>query len=435
MKQRTIKQETAVSGKGLFGGVEASVRFFPAKENTGIVFVRTDTPVPVKIPALISSLTEKERRTALGKGDVSISTTEHCLATVYALGIDNLIIEVAGPELPGLDGSAKGFYDLLKAAGIKELDSEAVVYRITEPVSITEGDMSIYALPSTEDSFKVSFELDYNETGAIGRQYFSVTLDPDSFEKEIAFARTFLLEEEAEYFRKQGLGTHLTPDEILVVGKNGPLGANEFRVQNECVRHKVLDIIGDLALTGVRLQGKIVASKSGHRLNQKLARKITDLNEKEQRKKKRGNDALLDIRKIQRILPHRYPFLLVDKIIEIVNDTSIVGVKNVTFNELFFQGHFPTNPIMPGVLIVEAMAQVSGLLFAQKLENTGKLAVLTTMNDVKIRRSVVPGDQLILFSEADKVRRRSAQCKCMAKVDGELAAEATLKFMLIDDDV
>ena len=434
MNQKTIEKEVTISGKGLFGGVDANVRFLPTTADTGIVFVRTDTPVPVKIPATVESLTEANRRTALGKGDVTISTTEHCLAAVYALGIDNLVIEVEGPELPGLDGSAAQYYNLLKEAGIADLGKEADVFVVTDPICVSDGEMSIYALPDAEGKYTVSFDLDYEEVEPIGKQLFSCEITPEMFIEQVAPARTFLLEQEAVQFKEMGIGSHLTPEDVLVIGDDGPLN-NSFRFDDECVRHKVLDIVGDLALAGVRINGKIFATRSGHNLNQQLAQRISELNKKQQRKKKRGTDALLDIRNIQRILPHRYPFLLVDKIIDIENDTSIVGVKNVTFNELFFQGHFPTNPIMPGVLIVEAMAQVSGLLFSQKLENTGKLAVLMTMNDVKIRRSVVPGDQLILLAEADKVRRRSAQCRCKAKVDGELAAEAVLKFMLIDDDV
>ncbi|AQQ08557.1 UDP-3-O-[3-hydroxymyristoyl] N-acetylglucosamine deacetylase [Sedimentisphaera cyanobacteriorum] len=434
MKQKTIKNEASLSGKGLFSGSPVEVKFVPAQADTGIVFVRTDNPSPTKIPAHVSSLIETSRRTALGKGEVTISTTEHCLAAVYALGIDNLVIEVAGPELPGLDGSAAFYVEALKNAGIKQLAKDVNEFIVTEPIGIVEDDASIYALPGAEGKYTVSFDLNYNQVDAIGKQLFSYEVSPESFEKEIAPARTFLLEKEAVEFQKNGIGSHLSPEDVLVIGEDGPI-SNEFRFEDECVRHKVLDIIGDLVLAGVRIKGKIVAARSGHELNRKLAAKISELSRKQQRKKKRGTDALLDIRNIQRILPHRYPFLLVDKIIDIEHDSKIVGVKNVTFNELFFQGHFPSNPIMPGVLIVEALAQVSGLLFAQKLENTGKLAVLMTMNDVKIRRSVVPGDQIVLLAETEKVRRRSAQCRCQAKVDGKIAAEAVLKFMLIDDDV
>jgi UDP-3-O-[3-hydroxymyristoyl] N-acetylglucosamine deacetylase/3-hydroxyacyl-[acyl-carrier-protein] dehydratase len=433
-KQTTIKKEARVDGKGLFSGLHADVIFKPAAEDTGIVFVRTDTQVPVKIPALISSLVEKNRRTALGKGDITVETTEHCLAAVRALEIDNIIIEVSGPEMPGLDGSSSQYFHLLREAGVTVLDAERDTFSITEPIGVHEGDASIYALPGSSDYLSITYDLDYTKHGGIGRQMYSFDLNTEVFENELADARTFLLEQEARQFQAMGIGTHLGPEEILVVGDDGPIN-NSYRYPDECVRHKILDLIGDITLAGMPVTGKIVANKSGHSLNQRLARKLADQIRKQQRIKKTGSDALLDIRRIQRILPHRYPFLLVDKIIEITNENRIVGIKNVTFNELFFQGHFPSSPIMPGVLIVEAMAQVSGLLFSQKLENTGKLAVLFTMDGVKIRRSVVPGDQVVLIAESEKVRPRSAQCRCCAKVDNNVVAEATLKFMLIDDDV
>lgn len=433
-KQTTIEFEVSVEGKGLFSGVYSKVVFKPAKENVGIVFVRTDTAQPVKITALISSLVEKNRRTALGKGDVTIETTEHCLAAVRALEIDNIIIEVAGPEMPGLDGSSAKYFQVLKEAKVVVLEAEREVFAINEAIGVTEDDASIYALPGSPNYLSITYDLDYTKHGGIGRQMYSFDMSPDVFEHDLASARTFLLESEAKQFQAMGIGTHLGPEEILVINDRGPI-KNSYRFPDECVRHKIVDLIGDIVLAGMPITGKIVANKSGHSLNQKLARKLSEQIRKHQRIKKSGTDALLDIRRIQRILPHRYPFLLVDKIVEIQNDTKIVGIKNVTFNELFFQGHFPTSPIMPGVLIVEAMAQVSGLLFSQKLENTGKLAVLFTMDGVKIRKSVVPGDQLKLIAETDKVRPRSAQCKCCAMVNDNIVAEATLKFMLIDDEV
>ena len=433
-KQTTIKQDVSVAGKGLFSGKYAEVIFKPAKSDTGIIFVRTDTPVPVKIPALISSLVEKNRRTALGKGDATIETTEHCLAAVRAIGIDNVIIEVSGSELPGLDGSSSEYFSILQSAGLVELESEQDTFAITEPIGVHEGDASIYALPGSTEYLSITYDLDYTKHQGIGRQMYSVDLNTEVFTRELADARTFLLEEEARQFQAMGIGTHLGPEEILVIGAEGPI-ENKYRYHDECVRHKIIDLIGDMVLAGMPIAGKIVANKSGHSLNQRLVAKLAEQIRKQQRLKKSGTDALLDIRRIQKILPHRYPFLLVDKIVEIIDEKKIIGIKNVTFNEIFFQGHFPSSPIMPGVLIVEALAQVSGLLFSQTLENTGKLAVLFTMDGVKIRRSVVPGDQLILIAQSEKVRPRSAQCSCIAKVNENIVAEATLKFMLIDDDV
>jgi UDP-3-O-[3-hydroxymyristoyl] N-acetylglucosamine deacetylase/3-hydroxyacyl-[acyl-carrier-protein] dehydratase len=231
-----------------------------------------------------------------------------------------------------------------------------------------------------------------------------------------------------------GLGTHLGPKDILVISSDGPI-KNTFRWPDECVRHKVVDLIGDLRLAGRPIIGRVVAYKTGHSLNQKLVKQLVETTLRHEHRQALSAKPLLDIKRIQKILPHRYPFLLVDKVIEIEGSHRIRCVKNVTFNEQFFQGHFPSSPVMPGVLIVEALAQASGLLFAQTLEHTGKLAVLLTMDAVKIRKSVVPGDQLILIAEADKVRSRAAKCNCTAMVGDEVVAEAQLKFMLVDDEV
>lgn len=432
--QKTIKSEARVSGKGLFSGKDVKVVFRGGQVDTGVVFVRTDLAEPVTIPAIAENIAERDRRSALKSGSVTIETPEHCLAAISALGIDNLEIEIDGGELPGLDGSSDEFFKVLSKAGIVEQQGNRRELVITEPISLIEGDSSIYALPYETDCLNITYDLDYTQHTGIGRQLFSCSLSTPYFGRELSMARTFCLEAEARQMQAHGIGTHLTPKEILVINSDGPI-KNSFRFADECVRHKVVDLIGDLMLVGRPVIGRIVAYKSGHSLNQKLARELVKMAKKADDQETIGNEALLDIRKIQRILPHRYPFLLVDKVVEVIGDKHIRGIKNVTFNEQFFQGHFPGTPIMPGVLIIEALAQVSGLLFAQKLEHTGKLAVLLTMDKVKIRRSVVPGDQLILLAEAVKVRGRSAMCKCKAMVGDEVAAEAILKFMLVDDEV
>ena len=417
----------------MFSGVDSRVRFVPAEIDTGVVFVRTDIDEPVRIEANIKNVTERTRRTALRKGQISIETTEHCMAAVYALEIDNLIIEVSAPEMPGFDGGSLDYFKALKKCGYTEQQKPRKEFAITEPVVINEAGASIYALPCEGQSLEITYDMDYTKHTGIGRQLLTCTLTTEYFENYLAPARTFLLEAEAKQFQSHGVGTHLSPRDILVISSDGPI-KNSFRFPDECVRHKIVDLIGDISLVGRRIIGRIVAYKSGHTLNQKLAAKLLEMAQRHDRIGKAGTDALLDIRRIQRILPHRYPFLLVDKVIEIDGDKAIKGIKNVTFNEQFFQGHFPGTPIMPGVLILEAMAQVSGLLFAQKLEHTGKLAVLLGMDGVKIRKSVVPGDQLVLTSETVRVRSRMAICKCQALVSGVLAAEAQIMFMLVDDD-
>jgi UDP-3-O-[3-hydroxymyristoyl] N-acetylglucosamine deacetylase/3-hydroxyacyl-[acyl-carrier-protein] dehydratase len=256
---------------------------------------------------------------------------------------------------------------------------------------------------------------------------------PDDFVSQLAPARTFVFKHEADELRARGLGSHLSPKELLVIAEDGPI-ENSFRFADECARHKVLDLLGDLYLVGRPIRGRIFAHKSGHSLNHMLAKRLLEQEEATDRASLVKRDAVLDIRRIQRILPHRYPMLLVDRVLEVEGDHRAVGVKNVTFNDIFFQGHYPGQPIMPGVLIVEALAQLGGILLSQKLEHTGKLAVLLSMDKVKMRHPVTPGDQLILEAVTVRVKSRTGHVRCKAFVGEKLACEADIKFMLVDSE-
>ncbi|MCP4250237.1 MAG: 3-hydroxyacyl-ACP dehydratase FabZ, partial [bacterium] len=315
-----------------------------------------------------------------------------------------------------------------------EQDRDREPFLITETVRVVDGDCELVALPPMSAEAKgmeIFYDLDYGTSGPIGRQAFRVSLAPETFVREIAPARTFVTKQEADHLLASGLGTHLTYEDILVFGEDGPI-ENALRFPDECVRHKILDLIGDLYLLGRPIVGRIYARKSGHSLNHELVRAfIRQIRRTEQA------DLLtvapkLDVRTIQRTLPHRYPFLMVDRIVELQGSRRAVGLKNVTINEEFFQGHYPGQPIMPGVLIIEAMAQMGGILLSQELEHKGRVAVLLSLDKVKFRRQVSPGDQLILIAETIRVKARTGHVKTTAKVGEELVAEAVIKFMLTD---
>lgn len=429
--QQTIEKPAEIQGRGLFTGEEVSLRFKPAPPDTGVVFVRTDAAKPSRIQAHVSNVTKRARRTSLKNGTLSIETVEHCLAAVYGLGIDNLEIELNGGELPGGDGSSQCFVDALKGAGIHKQEASCDALVIQDTIRVSDGDAELIAVPTKSDALEVLYDLDYGPASPIPRQILAITLSAESFCGEIAAARTFLLEEEARQFQAAGLGKHLSYSDVVVIGTNGVI-ENELRFPDECVRHKILDLIGDLYLASKPVRGKIIARKSGHALNHELVRRLLEAIEQQGRRAKLSSTAAIDARQLHRILPHRYPFLLIDRVVEITGDRRAVGIKNVSINEPFFQGHYPSQPIMPGVLIIEAMAQLAGILLSQKLEHAGKVAVLLSMDHVKFRRPVLPGDQLVLEVETLRVKARTGHVRCSATVDDTIVSQAEIKFMLVD---
>jgi UDP-3-O-[3-hydroxymyristoyl] N-acetylglucosamine deacetylase/3-hydroxyacyl-[acyl-carrier-protein] dehydratase len=395
------------------------------------VFLRPSDDGPVSIPCNVSKVAQRPHRTTLSDGTACVETVEHVLAAVKGMDVDNLIIEVSAEETPSIDGSALIFAEALQRAGLVEQEVEKRVYVIDQPISVSEGEALLAALPGPTDCLDILFDLDYPAVPGIGRQVLSFRLGRDDFLGQLAPARTFALEQEARRLQEQGLCTHLTVKDILVMGSSGPID-NTMRFPDELVRHKVCDLIGDLALLGRPVYGRIVAYRSGHDLNHALVRKLAAAMASRSRTVGVAGEPVMDIRRIMRVLPHRYPFLMVDRILQIDGDQRAVGVKNVSINEPFFQGHWPGQPVMPGVMILEAMAQLSGILLSQRLEHTGKIAVLLSLDRVKMRRLVRPGDQLILESEAIRVHARTGHCRCRAMVGDELAAEAEIKFMLVD---
>jgi UDP-3-O-[3-hydroxymyristoyl] N-acetylglucosamine deacetylase/3-hydroxyacyl-[acyl-carrier-protein] dehydratase len=431
-RQRTIGKEVSFSGPGLFSGETATLTLQPAEAGSGITFVREQDGKTATIPAHVANVLKRPRRTCLRNGTLFVETIEHCMAALSGMGIDNAVVKVSGGkvgELPAGDGSSKPFVEMVQEAGVKEQDAALEPLIIRRPVQVTRGDSSLAALPGPTDRLEVVY--DFEAGPPVGRQTVKFTLGDDDFASQLAPARTFVFEQEALELRNRGLGTHLTPREVLVISPNGPI-ENSFRFADECARHKVLDLIGDIYLVGRPIRGLIVARKSGHELNHVLARRLLEQEEVQGRQALLKRDAVLDIRDIQRILPHRYPMLMVDRVLEVQGDQKAIGIKNVTFNDIFFQGHYPNTPIMPGVLIVEAMAQLGGLLLSRKLEHTGKLAVLLSMDKVKMRHPVVPGDQLILEAITVRVKSRTGHVRCKAFVGDKMAAEADIKFMLVD---
>ena len=431
--QQTIRQPATLQGRGLFHGEHASLTFKPAPTNEGVVFVRKDQG-GVSIPALIDHVVKRARRTTLKNGEVTIDTCEHCLSALAGLGIDNVIVEVEGPEVPALDGSARPFLDALQRAGIEQTDTERRRLVVQEPVMVRQRDAVACAMPSDGPGSELVYDLDYGHQCPIPRQMQVFDFNQDDYANEIAPSRTFVLEAEAKQLRQHGIGTHLAPEDVLVIGEDGPIGDNAMRFADEPVRHKMLDLIGDLYLLGGPFQGRINAYKSGHALNHKLVRELLKQQRATEQHELAVHRNVMDIRKLFRMMPHRYPMLLVDRVIELDGDRRALGVKNVTINEPFFQGHYPGTPIMPGVLVVESMAQLSGVLIGQSLQHTGKLPVLLSLERVKLRKPVTPGDQLILEAESVKVRSRIAHMRCRAYVADEAAAEAEVRFMLVDDD-
>lgn len=430
-QQCTVKGAASVSGLGLFTAAEVRATIHPAQAGTGIRFRRVDLESNPEIPATVEHVVEAPRRTVLRAGDASIETVEHCMGALAGLGIDNAIIDVNGPELPACDGSASAFVDAIRAAGILEQDAPRDPIVISEPITVRDGESTLAALPSESATMELMYILDYGAGSPLGRQVDSFSLDDGTFADRIAPARTFSTAHEARAARQMGLFKHVSPRDMLVIDENGPVD-NAYRFENEPVRHKLLDMLGDLTLLGRPMHGRLVGFRSGHSLNHKLARAIIESTRRGAHQIREMADPAMEIGSIMRLLPHRYPMILIDRVIEIEGDTRAVGVKNVTINEPFFQGHYPGTPIMPGVLIVEAMCQLAGLMLSHKLERTGKIAVLLSMDKVRLRRPVTPGDQLVIETEALKAGARYGDVQCRGYVSGVLVAEARVKFMMVD---
>ena len=426
--QRTIAGEARVRGISFLEGRDVEVRFLPAGPDAGIAFLRSDLPDRPTVPAHVRHVIPRRRRTTIQRGPAVVEMVEHVMAALAGLRVDNCLVEIDGPETPGCDGSSRAFADALAGAGFVEQDAPRDVLVIDRPVTVREGDSILTAFPGASGHLVLAYQLDYGPKSPIGRQSVFVDVVPDSFRDELAASRTFLLQDEADALRKAGIGSRTTERDLLIFGEHGVIG-NELRFPDECARHKTLDLLGDLALAGKDLSGHVIAHRSGHSLNAELARKLLELAGPD--RSHPDEVPVLEIGAILRALPHRYPFLLVDRVVALEPGRRIVALKNVSYNEPFFQGHWPGRPIMPGVLIVEAMAQAAGVLIGLGAEE-GREALLASLDGVKLRRPVVPGDQLRIEVGHVRAKGRAVQVKAVARVGDRVVAEAKIRFMVID---
>jgi len=457
-KQKTIQKEVSLEGVGLHTGNKVKMTFKPAPENTGFVFVRTDLEGNPQIEALAQYVTATQRGTNLEKNGVTINTSEHVLAAAVGMDIDNLFIELNASEPPIMDGSSRFFVEAIEKAGIKEQEANVEEYIVTENISFKDEETGSEIMIIPSNKYSISTMVDF-DTNILGTQNATLKNIAD-FKKEIADARTFSFLHEIEMLLDNDLIkggdlnnaivyvdkelSHETMQKLknafhkdhLSVKPNGILDNLTLHWPNEAARHKLLDVIGDLALVGTRLRGKVIATKPGHKTNTAFAKKLATHIKQEKRnnvpKFDLSKKPLMDIHQIMDILPHRPPFLLIDKILEL-SDTHVVGSKNVTMNEPFFVGHFPGAPVMPGVLQIEAMAQCGGVLVLSTVPDPENyLTYFMKMDNVRFKQKVLPGDTLIFKAELiSPIRRGICHMQAYGYANNRLVVEAQLMAQIV----
>jgi UDP-3-O-[3-hydroxymyristoyl] N-acetylglucosamine deacetylase/3-hydroxyacyl-[acyl-carrier-protein] dehydratase len=429
-KQRTIKTPVCLTGVGVHTGSKTRLVFKPAPVDTGVKFVRTDLPGSPEVAALACNVSDIRRGTTIARGGAEVHTVEHVLSAIRGCGLDNVAVELDANEPPVGDGSAFAYVRMIRSAGIEEQDAPRRELVVREPVWVSKDNAAIAVIPAPQ--FRISYTMDFKHP-TLPAQFVSFLLDEETFEREIAPGRTFCFYHEIEYLVSQGLIKGGSLENAVVIGDGVIYSKERLRFPDEFARHKVLDIIGDLCLVGRHVRAHVIAMRSGHELNVEIARKLAAVAARDERRApaRHTEGTVMDINEIRRILPHRFPFLLVDRIVEVKGKEKIVGLKNVTANEPFFSGHFPQQPVMPGVLIVEALAQTAGVLMINTPENLGKLAFFMGIENAKFRKPVIPGDQLRLEVEVIRWKTKTGKVRGVAYVDGKVAAEAVLTFTFI----
>jgi UDP-3-O-[3-hydroxymyristoyl] N-acetylglucosamine deacetylase / 3-hydroxyacyl-[acyl-carrier-protein] dehydratase len=431
--EHTLASSATLEGTSLHTGEKVSLTIKPAPEGYGFKFRRIDLPDQPFIEADVSKVQTVERATTLAEGSVKVHTVEHVISALTGMGVDNALIEMDANEPPIGDGSSRPFVELIKQAGIISQTCPRKTWEIREPIYMETKDGSIITIVPCK-----TFRISVTNVGPEGRftQFFSTDVTPETYEKEIAPARTFVYYEDVKPLLDKGLIKGGSLENAVVVRGTEVMSKEALRFPNEFARHKALDIIGDLMLSGKRFHGHIIAVKPGHGPNTQMATLL-----KKEYNRMRSlmppfnipkGEAVLDINDLLKILPHRYPFLMVDRVIDFVGEQKCTGVKNVTINEPYFTGHFPGHPIMPGVLQLEAMAQVSSILMLRKPENAGKIGYFMSADKVKWRRPVLPGDTLIIEAEIIKMRGAIGQTSARCLVNGEVVSEGELKFAIMD---
>jgi UDP-3-O-[3-hydroxymyristoyl] N-acetylglucosamine deacetylase/3-hydroxyacyl-[acyl-carrier-protein] dehydratase len=458
-KQRTLAKEVSLKGKGLHTGVDATITFKPAPANHGYKFCRTDLPGKPMIDALAENVTDTSRGTTLFQNGASVSTIEHALAALYGLRVDNAIVELNGPEAPIMGGAAWKFTEAINSVGFAEQKEERNYFTVKQKIVYSDEEHGVDLIIYPDDHLSINVLIDYNSR-ILGNQY-AILDSIDDFEKEICKSRTFVFFHELEPLHKLGLIKGGDLDNAVVILEKeveqeeidriaklfnrpgitkhtaGILNNTELRYPNEPARHKLLDIMGDLALVGQPIKGKVVATRPGHFANTRLAKLIRQEIKKDQSKINipvydPSEPPVYTLEDIKKRLPHRYPFLMVDKIIAI-DETTVVGIKNVSFNEPFFQGHFPDEPVMPGVLLAEALAQCGGILVLSTVDEPQKYSTyFLKIDKLKFKHKVVPGDTIILKMElVEPMRRGIVIMFGQAFVGNHLVAEGEMTAQVI----